>query len=242
MSAPDSLHVLAGDCLVSTDETIHRGEVVVLVKPDDTVLVHDIDGYQPVAWLTRAESVARTRNGGFSLTAIAGDRTLRVESKTAYGFGEYPGSQAGIPLGECPNCEHTLVRAGGLVSCLGCESRYGLPDGASVLDARCDCGLPKMRVARGAVFELCLDRGCESLDEAVRDRFDGEWDCPGCDGVLRIIRRGGLLAGCENYPDCEVGYVIPSGTAEGTCDCGLPVFETPRGRRCLDGACGTGDR
>ncbi|MCH7660197.1 MAG: DUF91 domain-containing protein, partial [Euryarchaeota archaeon] len=89
MPEPEVLHVLAGDCLVYTDETTHRGEVVVLLKPDNTVLVHDTDGYQPVAWLTRADSVATTRNGGFSVTAIAGDRTLRVESRSAYGFGEY---------------------------------------------------------------------------------------------------------------------------------------------------------
>ncbi|MFC6905249.1 DUF91 domain-containing protein [Halalkalicoccus tibetensis] len=237
MPDADTLSVFAGDCLVHTGEGTHRGEVVVLLKPDNTVLVHDTDGYQPVAWLTRADSVARTRNGGFSITAIAGDRTLRVESRSAYGFGEYPGSRAGIPIGDCPDCERVLVRAGGAVSCLGCDARYGLPDGASVLDERCDCGLPRMSVARGERFELCLSRECESLDDAVRECFDREWDCPDCDGSLRIIRRGGLLAGCENYPDCEVGYVIPDGVVIGACECGLPRFETPRGRRCLDSTC-----
>lgn len=241
MPTPDSLSVLAGDCLVHDDDRTHRGEVVVLLKPDNTVLVHDTDGYQPVAWLTRADSVARTQNGGFSITAIAGEKTLRVESQSAYGFGEYPGSKAGIPIGVCPDCDHTLVRAGGVVSCLGCDNRYGLPDGASVLDERCDCGLPRMRVARGETFELCLSRKCESLDEAVKERFDREWSCPDCDGSLRVIRRGGLLAGCENYPDCEVGYVIPDGVTTETCECGLPRFETPRGERCLDSGC-TGDR
>ncbi|MDL5363046.1 DUF91 domain-containing protein [Halalkalicoccus sp. NIPERK01] len=239
MPAPDTLSVFAGDCLVSTDDGTHRGEVVVLLKPDNTVLVHDTDGYQPVAWLTRADSVDRTRNGGFSITAIAGGKTLRVESQCAYGFGEYPGSKAGIPIGTCPDCERALVRAGGAVSCLGCENRYGLPDGASVLDEPCDCGLPRMSVARGDRFELCISRECESLDATVRERFDSEWDCPDCEGALRIIRRGGLLAGCENYPDCEVGYVIPTGVVVGDCECGLPRFETPRGRRCLDASCGS---
>lgn len=237
MPEPDSLHVLAGDCLVNTDETSHRGEVVVLLKPDNTVLVHDVDGYQPVAWLTRADSVATARNGGFSVTAIAGDRTLRVESQSAYGFGEYPGSKAGIPIGECPDCEHTLVRAGDVVACLGCDNQYGLPDGASVLDSRCDCGLPQMCVSRGETFELCLSRECESLDEAVKKAFDREWGCPDCAGSLRVIRRGGLLAGCENYPDCAAGYVIPDGVVTDTCGCGLPRFETPRGERCLDSGC-----
>jgi len=53
---------VAGDCTVrerdGTDTRQRRGRVVVLVKPDDTVLVHDADGYQPVAWLTRADGVA----------------------------------------------------------------------------------------------------------------------------------------------------------------------------------------
>jgi DNA topoisomerase-1 len=213
--------------------------VVVLIKPDNTVLVHDVDGYQPVAWLTRADSVSHASNGGFSVTAIAGERSLHVESQTAYGFGRYPGSRAGIPVGDCPACSRVLVRAGGRVSCPGCGIEYGLPDGASVLEDRCECGLPTMRVSRGEAFELCLDRGCASLDDAVRDRFDGAWGCPDCGGALRIIRRGGLLAGCENYPDCEVGYVIPDGVVVGDCGCGLPSFETPRGRRCLDARCGT---
>ena len=47
-----STRVIAGDCTVtytSDDEThTQRGHVVTLCKPDDTVLVHDADGYQPV--------------------------------------------------------------------------------------------------------------------------------------------------------------------------------------------------
>ncbi|WP_336342599.1 DUF91 domain-containing protein [Halalkalicoccus ordinarius] len=242
MTEPDAIHVLAGDCRVQADEVAHRGEVVVLIKPDNTVLVHDVDGYQPVAWLTRADTVSHASNGGFSVTATAGDRTLRVESKSAYGFGRYPGSRAGIPVGDCPDCSRVLVRAGGRVSCPGCTAEYGLPDGASVLEESCECGLPRMAVSRGETFELCLDRACESLDDAVRDRFDGAWDCPDCGGVLRIIRRGGLLAGCESYPDCEIGYVVPDGVVDGDCPCGLPIFETPRGRRCLDATCSAVDR
>jgi len=94
-----------------------------------------------------------------------------------------------------------------------------------------------MRVERGDAIECCIDRDCESLDEHVRERFDGEWDCKHCDGDLQIIRRGGLLAGCEHYPDCDTGYAMPAGVVVGTCPCGLPVFETSGGRRCLDSTC-----
>ena len=111
---------------------------------------------------------------------------------------------------------------------------------AAVLDETCeDCGLPLLRAERGESFEVCLDRDCESLDERVRERFDRVWDCPeaDCDGDLRILRRGGLIAGCEHYPDCDTGFGLPNGLLDGTCDCGLPVFATPTGRRCLDSGC-----
>jgi DNA topoisomerase-1 len=63
------------------------------------------------------------------------------------------------------------------------------------------------------------------------------WSCPECAGDLRILRRRRLIAGCEQYPDCEVAFAIPNGTVDGSCVCGLPVFVTPNGRRCLDAAC-----
>jgi DNA topoisomerase-1 len=95
-----------------------------------------------------------------------------------------------------------------------------------------------MRVERGAVFEVCVDRSCESLDDAVRERFDGAWSCPDCGSSLRILRRSGpLLAGCDAYPACETAFSVPAGVVVDTCDCGLPVFETATGRRCLDGTC-----
>ena len=84
---------------------------------------------------------------------------------------------------------------------------------------------------------MCLDRECESLDERVTAAFDRAWDCPECGGDLRILRRGGLIAGCERYPDCDTGFALPTGVVDGSCGCGLPAFETPSGRRCLDGSC-----
>ena len=232
-----AIRVLAGDCTVLTGEARHRGDVVVVIKPDNTVLVHDADGYQPVAWLTRADAVSCTSNGGFSVIAVAGEKRLQIEAVAEYGFGQYPASSAGIPVGDCPDCGRSLVRAGGEISCLGCDTRYGLPAGAALNGSSCECGLPRMQVERGADLELCIDRSCESLDAAVRERFDREWDCPDCNGDLRILRRGGLLAGCENYPDCEVGFVIPTGVLDDPCACGLPSFETSTGRRCLDATC-----
>lgn len=62
-------------------------------------------------------------------------------------------------------------------------------------------------------------------------------DCPDCGADLRVLKRGGLLVGCDAYPDCEVSYSLPHGTVVGDCSCGLPVFELASGRRCLDSSC-----
>ncbi|MBB6647236.1 endonuclease NucS domain-containing protein [Halobellus ruber] len=287
---PETIRVFAGDCTTTFegDRTrTQRGRVAVVIKPDRTTLVHDADGYQPVAWLTRpdaltvetggASETARTAgdsepqsasgrpsglrggqaasNGtaepspgpreeavddeGFGIVARAGDQVLRVVCHRAAGRAEYPVSEAGVPVGSDPETGEPLVRTGGDVRGVDSEVRYPLPRGATVTDGSCsDCGLPTIRAPAGETFEVCLDRSCDSLDDAVRERFDREWACPECGSDLRIIRRGGrLLAGCDAYPDCETAFAIPAGVVDGECDCGLPVFETDRGRRCLDGTC-----
>ena len=236
----DSIQLFAGDCTVSFengDRTEHRGHCVVVVKPDDTVLVHDADGYQPVEWLTRAALVSHTTDDGLDLTARDGDSVLRVRSHHLHLSGSYPIADAGTPVGRCPDCDGALVRTTRAVSCLDCDRRHGLPADATCHGGRCDCGLPRMRVERGAPLDLCVDRTCESLDEAVAERFDREWDCPDCGDDLRVLRKGNLLVGCDDYPDCDVGFAFPAGSVVGECACGLPLFETRGGRRCLDSTC-----
>jgi len=234
----DGLRVMAGECTTvfeGSREREQRGNVLVVVKPDNTVLVHDAEGYQPVAWLTRAESVA-VDDG--TVTARDGDELLRVVAHYEHGSARYPASSAGVPVADCPDCPGTLVRARSAVDCTACEASYGIPTDAEVTAGRCsDCGLPTFRVERGQSFECCLDRDCESMDDVVAAAFDRQWDCPNCDGDLLILRRGGLLAGCERYPDCDTGFALPAGVVVGECACGLPLFETAGGRRCLDSAC-----
>ena len=234
----DEVRVVAGDCTTTFDgrsEREHRGDVVTVVKPDNTVLVHDSDGYQPVAWLTRADSVQFVDG---VLDAREGDQRLRVEVHDEHASARHPVSRAGVPVGDCPTCEASLVLADGSVCCRTCDEEYSVPRDSAVLDETCpDCALPLLRVERGDTFEVCVDRDCESLDDRVTERFDREWDCPNCDGDLRVLRRGGLIAGCEHYPDCDTGFGIPTGVVDRTCGCGLPVFETPSGGRCLDTGC-----
>lgn len=240
--------MLAGDCTVrfnGDEERVHRGYVVTVVKPDRTTLVHDAAGYQPVAWLTRPDAVTvdtDPRNGatteaGFGVTARADDRLIRVRSHSVTARTEVPVSPAGRPVGRLDDAP--LVRADGAIRNLDTGAEYPLVAGATVLDESCDaCGLPRMRVERGAVFEVCVDRACEPLDDAVRAQFDRVWTCPDCGDDLRILRRHGrLLAGCDAHPDCETAFSVPAGVVVDDCACGLPVFETTTGRRCLDGTC-----
>jgi DNA topoisomerase I len=176
----DAIRVLAGDCTVITDGTEraeYRGRVTTIVKPGNTVLVHGIDGYQPVAWLTRADSVSSDRAGDFTLVAKKDTQTLRIAAHSQDGFAHHSASAAGTPVGTCPNCDGALVRSSG-VRCVDCGERYGVPTDATIRDDACECGLPRMRVERGLAFNVCLDRQCESLDDAVREAFDRERGCP----------------------------------------------------------------
>ena len=239
----ETVRLFAGDCTVTFEgehDRTQRGYVLVVVNPARTVLAHDADGYQPVAWLTRADEVTtETEGDSFAVTATAGEQRLRVVSEAPTGQRELPVSEAGTPVGTCPDCGDALVRAGGDVVCLGCDERYGLPAGATVLDEPCsDCGLPTMRVERGKELELCLDWRCESLADAVADALDGRWDCPDCGEPLGVVNRGNRpFLGCDAYPACETTFSIPAGVTADECPCGLPVFETAAGQRCLDGTC-----
>ncbi|SNR35492.1 topoisomerase DNA-binding C4 zinc finger domain-containing protein [Halorubrum vacuolatum] len=243
---PERLRVLAGDCIVTErgDRVrTHRGHVVVLIKPDNTTLVHDADGYQPVAWLTRPESVVVEGDGdGFTVSARDGSRTIRIVSEVATAARGLPVTEAGVPVGTCPDDGGPLVRTHGDVVCLDCESRWGLPAGASVTDSTCgECGLPKIRVERGEPFHLCLNAACDPLEAAVKERFDRVWDCPDCGSDLRVKSAPGrVFLGCDRHPVCETTVSIPNGVVVDDCDCGLAIVETATGRRCLDGTCPEG--
>jgi DNA topoisomerase-1 len=236
----DHLRVLAGDCTVvfeGEERREERGRVVTLVKPDGTVMVHGAAGYRPVAWLTRAAAVSCSRGDPPRVLAQDDGRSLRVRGHEAT-LSRHPVSRAGPTVGACPDCDGALVRAGGAVACLDCDREHGVPEDAAVRETTCpDCGLPTMAVERGVAVEVCVDRACDPLVEALRERVGGEWACPACSGDLELVQQGRLLAGCEHYPDCETAYTLPRGTRTGECDCGLPRFETAGGERCLDARC-----
>jgi DNA topoisomerase-1 len=233
---PEQAHIIAGRCtavFAGEQEQRHHGDMVVLVKPDNTVLVHDADGYQPVTWLTRPDSVTVTDG---TVAARDGEQSLTVTVHDVRSQAAQPLSEAGLPVADCPDCGDELLRASNELSCPDCATALPIPRDATVLEECCpDCGLPRVRVERGCSLVCCPD--CESLTDRVREAFDRHWDCPDCKGELRVLYRGGLLLGCDRYPDCEVAYSFPTGIHDGECGCGLPVFETATGRRCLDSGC-----
>jgi len=155
---PDTTHVIAGTCTTTFDgpdrDRRQHGEVLVVVKPDGTTLVHDAAGYQPVAWLTRPESVTV---GPDTVTATDGDQRLAVAVHDTHTRGQYPTTDAGVPVGGCP-CGGDLVRTRGSVICPDCGDRYDLPSGAVITDEECpECGLPACETGSG---RRCLDAGC----------------------------------------------------------------------------------
>ncbi len=242
--AQPSYRLVVGECRIEVtgdEQFTQRGQVVVLVKPDRTVLVHDVSGYKPVAWITRGDSVSTDEQTDV-ITAVDGDYWLRIDIENAIVDRAFPGSPAGQPTATCPACGGPLVIRGSAVHCISCHDRYGLPTDAELLETACTCGLPNMRVERGETFELCIDRTCDPLDERIAERFDGVWACPtaGCDGMLRVLRRGGLLLGCDQYPDCETAFRFPGGTLAGNCACGLPRFSRDGTTQCLDVDCDAG--
>jgi len=243
MSNTETATLYAGDATVvedAADRREFRGRVVVLAKPDGTVLVHDQDGYQPVAWLTRADAVTVTDDADAVRVTAHDERAddwLRVVGHDARLSGRYPVSAAGDPVGDCPDCDGALVDAGGAVACVHCDAAHGYPDDATLYGASCDCGLPRMRVERGAAIDCCVDRDCERLDDHVRDHLDRAFDCPDCDGDLVVQRERGLFLACEHRPDCDTAFYVPSGVHDDTCPCGLPAFAVANGRRCLDATC-----
>jgi len=236
----DDLEVFAGDCTVSYDDgdgtRTRRGQVVVLAKPDGTVLVHDAGGYRPAAWLTRADTVSVRREGDeFRLRAGDGAARLLVESHESAGHVSFPVSPAGSPVGDCPACGAVLVRDGDAVACTGCDERHAVPRDATVAEEPCrDCGLPTVTVSRGPRVTVCVDRECDPLADAVDAAREGEWPCPDCGSDMAPRQERGLRAVC---PDCERRLALPTAAATGTCDCGLPRFPD---RGCLDPDCDAG--
>lgn len=157
----DQIRVFAGECTAEYKGACSRvrGRVVVLIKPDDTVLVHDTEGYSPAVWLTQPGSLD-IDSGDPRITAVEGDQRLVVRFHELEARTAYAASVAGIPVGPASERAGAFVRRRGCVVDRTTGHRYALPMGGVVLGARCGCGLPLVRV-ECETEPQCLDTDCE---------------------------------------------------------------------------------
>lgn len=162
----DRIRVYAGACTAEFEGSVDRtarGHGMALVKPDNTVLVHDRGGYSPAAWLTRAASIDVDHEK--QITAIDGDQRLTVRFHDLEESGVYPIGVAGVPVGpsEDANEPGPYVRSRDSVVNITTGDQYALPSGRGVLNRSCPCGLPLIRADRETKSDRsqCLDPECE---------------------------------------------------------------------------------
>lgn len=166
----NSMRVYAGECTAEYEGTVDRmarGHVVALIKPDNTVLVHDRDGYSPAVWLTRPASLDVDHGDGPRITAVDGDQRLTVRFHGVEEALSPAVSVAGVPVGstaDAGDTDRSFVRNRGSVVDLATGDRYAVSAGSTVLNVRCECGLPLIRAEQTADDQRCLDSACERVE------------------------------------------------------------------------------
>ena len=140
--------------------------------------------------------------------------------------------------GRCKHCGGSLRRVENVITC-DCGVVYKLPSGVELTQDQCNCGLPKFKLKLFGA-DVCVDRQCENMDEVIAEQFAASnFSCPKCGGPLIVVRRKGLIAGCERYYEgCKTAFLLPpSATIIGRCACGLPRLQLKTKTRCLDTKC-----
>ncbi|MGZ4915880.1 MAG: hypothetical protein ACXV45_04345, partial [Halobacteriota archaeon] len=147
-------------------------------------------------------------------------------------------NESAITIGHCKRCGGSLRHVDNVIAC-DCGVVYKLPAGADLTDRKCTCGLPKFKLKLLGI-DVCVDRQCENMDAIIAAAFvTRKFTCPRCGGPLTVVRRKGLIVGCERYYDgCKTAFLLPSNaTITGRCTCGLPRLQLKTKARCLDTSC-----
>ncbi|MGZ4901740.1 MAG: DEAD/DEAH box helicase [Halobacteriota archaeon] len=147
-------------------------------------------------------------------------------------------NESAITIGHCKRCGGSLRHVDNVIAC-DCGVVYKLPAGADLTDRKCACGLPKFKLKLLGI-DVCVDRQCENMDAIIAAAFvTRKFTCPRCGGPLTVVRRKGLIVGCERYYDgCKTAFLLPSNaTITGRCTCGLPRLQLKTKARCLDTSC-----
>lgn len=147
-------------------------------------------------------------------------------------------NESAATVGQCKRCGSSLRRVDNVITC-DCGAIYKLPAGADLADKKCSCGLPKFKLKLLGV-DVCVDRQCENMDDIIAAAFaTHKFTCPHCGSPLIVVRRRGLVVGCERYYDgCKTAFLLPSNASiTGRCTCGLPRLQLKTKARCLDTTC-----
>jgi len=77
-----NFYVVSGPASVEYNGRIVKqfeGYTVLVLKPDNSIIIHSLHGIKPVSYLARADEIwSRGKNGTFTMEAIAGDDRLTV--------------------------------------------------------------------------------------------------------------------------------------------------------------------
>jgi DNA topoisomerase-1 len=87
---------------------------------------------------------------------------------------------------------------------------------------------------------VCVDRQCERIEDVIARHFaTSNFVCPRCHSPLSVVRRKGIIVGCNDYYDgCKTAFLLPmNATIVGRCKCGLPKLQLKTKMRCLDTKC-----
>ncbi len=147
-------------------------------------------------------------------------------------------SETAVTVGHCKKCGGSLRHIDNVIAC-DCGAIYKLPAGADLTRTMCSCGLPKFKLKLLGV-DVCVDRSCENMDALIAAAFANcKFTCPRCGSSLTVVRRRGLVVGCERYYDgCKTAFLLPANASvTGRCACGLPRLQLKTKARCLDTTC-----
>jgi hypothetical protein len=86
----DNYYVVSGPAVVEYNgRTVKKfeGDAVLMLKPDNSIVVHSLHGVNPVSYLARADEIwSRGSNGTFTMEAIAADDRLTITFLKMCGF------------------------------------------------------------------------------------------------------------------------------------------------------------
>lgn len=90
MPGRDNCYVISGPALMEYNGRVLKkfeGDMVLILKPDNSIIIHGLHGVKPVSYLARAQEIwSRGSNGTFTIEAISGNDRLITTFRKIYSF------------------------------------------------------------------------------------------------------------------------------------------------------------